>query len=555
MTLFKKTGLLWKTVFVFTLLVYFAGLFVTLINPDAAVYAITSMEMYISGNYLEIFLKGTDWLDKPHFQFWVTALSYSAFGISTIAYKLAALFFSLLAILYTYLFGCRFYSKKHGFLAALFLMTAQHIITSNMDVRAEPYLTGLTIMALFHFAVYFENKKFIHFIIGCAGLGCLIMTKGLFTIIPVAAGIGGAFLYKLKWKEIFHWQWLVAIVLILLFISPALYGYYMQFDQHPEKEIFGRHAVSGVEFFLWTSQWGRFMNTGPIKGTGDPFFFVHTLLWAFAPWAILSFFALFQKAKQLFRKIQSTEHYTFFGFIVMFLLFSASRFQLAHYLNPVFPMLSIITASFFLSILKKKKMLKFFTAVQVFFCALLILIIVLLQYYFSGESLHTDTLVLLSLALIWAGYLFFQKGNWAKKIIFGSALILLASDYYLNREFYPKLLSYQAESAMANYYKENNLPTDQLVSVDERFLNTDLVLQKTSVDYRTEDVSQHLLSGKYVFTSEKGLHVLDSLGIKNQLIRTFDNYSIANLKMKFINRYTRQEVLTKRYLIKIDGKE
>src|ERR1043166_5919673 len=170
MSLLKKTGFLWNTIFAFTLLVYAVGLFVTIMEPDAAVYALTSMEMHQSANYLEIFLKGQDWLDKPHFQFWATALSYAVFGVNMIAYKLPAVLFSLIAILYTYLFGCRFYSRRHGFLAALILMTAQHIITSNMDVRAEPYMTGLTIMALFHFAVYLDNKKIHHFIIGCVSL-------------------------------------------------------------------------------------------------------------------------------------------------------------------------------------------------------------------------------------------------------------------------------------------------------------------------------------------------------------------------------------------------
>ena len=164
-----KTGFLWNTVFAFTLLVYAVGLFVTVMEPDAAVYALTSMEMHHSGNYLEIFLKGNDWLDKPHFQFWVTAFSYSIFGVNTIAYKLPAVLFSLIAVLYTYFFGSRYYSKRHGFLAALILMTAQHIITSNMDVRAEPYMTGLTIMALFHFAVYLDGKKFLHLLAGCVG--------------------------------------------------------------------------------------------------------------------------------------------------------------------------------------------------------------------------------------------------------------------------------------------------------------------------------------------------------------------------------------------------
>jgi hypothetical protein len=87
------------------------------------------------------------------------------------------------------------------------------------------------------------------------------------------------------------------VVLILLFITPELYSLYTQFDIHPEKVVFGRTNVSGLKFFFWDSQFGRFFNTGPIKGNGEPTFFLHTTLWPFYPgllffmWQYLIYFA------------------------------------------------------------------------------------------------------------------------------------------------------------------------------------------------------------------------------------------------------------------------
>ena len=131
--------------FILTLLVYCAGIFVTLMEPDAVVYADIPMEMVQNNNYFEIHLKGKDWLDKPHFQFWITAVSYKIFGINNFGFKFPAILFSIIAIFYVYLFGKRFYSTRLGYIAALILMTAEHYIISNNDVRAEPYLAAMTI--------------------------------------------------------------------------------------------------------------------------------------------------------------------------------------------------------------------------------------------------------------------------------------------------------------------------------------------------------------------------------------------------------------------------
>src|SRR5687767_13622717 len=96
---------LWNLVFGLTMLVYAAGLFIPIMEPDAAVYAQVSMEMHDRGDYISIYHKGIDWLDKPHFPFWATALSFQIFGVNTLAYKLPAVIFVLLAAFYTYLFA------------------------------------------------------------------------------------------------------------------------------------------------------------------------------------------------------------------------------------------------------------------------------------------------------------------------------------------------------------------------------------------------------------------------------------------------------------------
>jgi 4-amino-4-deoxy-L-arabinose transferase-like glycosyltransferase len=570
-----RSSSLWNIVFVLTMVVYAVGLFIDIMEPDAAVYAQVSMEMHDRGDLLSIYHKGNDWLDKPHFPFWMSAISYEIFGVSTFAYKLPAVLFILLGSLYTFLFARRFYSSLQGWLAVLILITAQHIIISNHDVRAEPFLTGLVIMALYHFATIAAilpipssggvappagplSRKFsgggagvgLHLILGSLALSCLIMTKGLFTIIPVVAGIGLSLLYSNNFRTIFNWRWLVALILVGVFLFPSLYGYYLQFDRHPEKTIFGKNNVSGVEFFLWTSQWGRFTNTGPITGKGDISYFVHTMLWAFLPWAFMGFFALFQKTKQLIRRKTTGENFTYFGFITLFLIFSFSKFQLSFYLNPLFPLLAILTTAVILN--QRLRTLRTFSIIHLVLSCLLVVALFLLHYFFLNNIPHIDTIIIVLIGLAAGFHLFFRSNIYLKKIFFATALICLSINYYLNREFYPALLTYQAESQVAHYMKARNIPADQIVFVGDVQSVADIILHYSTPIVAIDSVAIKDISNKYVFTSPEGKEKIDSLGLKYSVVETFPDFHVTRITGKFINKKTRSAELQQKFLLKID---
>lgn len=559
-TEFLNAAYLWNLVFGMTLLVYAVGLFITIMEPDAAIYAQVSMEMHDRGDYLSIYHKGVDWLDKPHFPFWMSALSFEVFGVNNFAYKLPAILFVLLGAYYTYLFAKRFYGPLHGWIAVIILLTAEHIIISNQDVRAEPFMTGLMIMGLYHFAVMVsgkdgreEKKLWLHMTLGSLAVACLIMTKGLFTIIPIASGIGLSLLYQKNWRQIFSWHWLVVAVMVVIFLSPALYGYYRQFDLHPEKTVFGQKGVSGVEFFLWTSQWGRFTNTGPITGKGDITFFVHTLLWAFLPWAFAAFFALYHKTRDLIKGITVGENFSYFGFITLFLIFSASKFQLSFYLNPLFPLLAVVTTHALLSM--SKKALKVFTVIHIVLCSMLVVGLVLLHYFFSGGIPNLDSLVVVLLGVLIAFYLFRREGMYLKKVVFATAIVVLSVNYYVNRDFYPALLEYQAESEIAYHMRDNGISAERVVFVGEMQSIADVIMHAPTQVVREDSVRMEIIADKYVFTTIRGREKIDSLGIRYMVIGEYADFPVTRLTGKFINRKTRHKEVQLRYFLKVGWPE
>ncbi|MFX9552103.1 hypothetical protein ABTO49_21190, partial [Acinetobacter baumannii] len=88
----------------------------------------------------------------------------------------------------------------------------------------------------------------------------------------------------------------------------------------------------------WDSQFGRFNNNSFIRNThGSVFFFLHTLLWAFAPWMLLFYYALFGRISNIVKGVKLPEYITISGSVVMLLIFSISKFQLPFYTNILFP--------------------------------------------------------------------------------------------------------------------------------------------------------------------------------------------------------------------------
>ena len=533
----------------FAVLVYLLGAFVPIMEIDAATYAEVAMEMHDHGDYLSIHSRGHDWLDKPHFQFWVTAISYDIFGVNDFAYQFPALIFSLICVFFTYRFARHFYSKTHGWIAALMLFTSWHFIISNSDVRAEPYLAALTIFSMYVFARYLEDKRVVHFVLGCLGLACLMMTKGLFTIIPVAAGIGMSLIIKKQWREIFHWQWLACIGLTLLFLAPTLYGYYQQFDLHPEKVVFGRHGISGIRFFFWDSQWGRFTNEGPIKGAGDPFFFFHTMLWAFAPWGFLVYYALVTKIRRIIKRTDNREQYTFWGFIVLFIIFSMSKFQLPYYLVPLFPFLSIFTAESVLQIARRAKTLKIFSVVQAVQVVALMMAIALVQWLFSRALPQLDMIIVYLIVIVVSILIYRHPQQHLKKLLIPPALTLLLVGYFLNRTFYPELLKYQSESEMAYDIKQNKVPMDRVATLEKTQWITSFYLHRVVPDL-SNDAPKNDLTGKYLICPRYELDSLAQKGINYAIIKKYKDFRITTLSLEFVDKNTREKTLSYFYLIK-----
>jgi 4-amino-4-deoxy-L-arabinose transferase-like glycosyltransferase len=520
------------------IVVNFSGISLTIIGIDGTLYASIAKTMALQGNFVDLFANGTDWLDKPHFPFWITALSFRAFGFSDWSYKLPAILFLMGGAGYTYLLALRLYqSVGIARWSVLILLTALHVILSNTDVRAEPYLTALVIGAIYHFQRAWTENRFVQLLLGSLLAGCAVMTKGLFALVPIVAAIGGHLLLTRNWKELLHVRWLVAAFLTFLFFTPELVALYVQFDLHPEKVVFGRTGVSGLRFFFWDSQFGRFFNTGPIKGKGDPTFFFHTVIWSFLPWSLLLYAAMYRRIRPAPGGEGSREWYTVAGSLVTFLMFSFSGFQLPHYLNIVFPLFAIVTASF----IHDLRGVKGLRNTQYTVIALMFIAIGLLHGFFRPDvrNLPVSALMVLVLVLfVLLPRLFRASG---KEIVVGrSVLAAVLVNLYFNGFFYPKLHTYQGGTTAAIFANASykGVPVVQLASRYSHALALYLDTPPRSIP-----------SLSHLSTMERPFLLVlheDDGRLPFEPVGTFEDFRITMLTGRFIDPATRASQI-KRY--------
>jgi 4-amino-4-deoxy-L-arabinose transferase-like glycosyltransferase len=272
-----------------------------------------------------------------------------------------------------------------------------------------------------------------HLVAGSLLAAAAVMTKGPFVLIPIAAAIAGGLLLSRQWTQAFHVRWIVATLLIFLFITPELFCLWQQFDTHPEKTVFGTTGVSGLRFFFWDNQFGRFFNTGPRRhGSGDRFRYLYIVLWVFLPWSVPLYAATYYAIrKRISRQPQTADYFNLSGGLVTFLLFSLSQFQYDHYLTIAFPFFAIITSAHILS-LKTPMEVRWAMVWQWLFVGIALAVCVALQLLVRPEYWAGPAALLVIAAVL---LLYVHKKPWERwhaRLIATVATTSILANLYLN---------------------------------------------------------------------------------------------------------------------------
>jgi len=539
-------------IFLFLLLglVYIAGLFVPLMDNDAAHHANIALHMYLNRDYVNLVDAGKDYLDKPHLLFWLCAFSYKTFGITTFAYKFPSFCFTILGTYSTYRLGKALYDNEIGKLAALIGASAFAYMLANNDVRMDAILTACVAFATWQGVEFILNKKIINAIGLGFGLALGFSTKGHIAVVTPLAGLFFYLLYRKDWKLFLNWKCFIVLVCFAAFIFPVVYCYYAQFNLHPEKIVRGKDHINGVNFILFGQTVERFQGEsfgGDAKH--DYLFFFHSFLWAFASWSVIAYIALFSRLKYFLKR--GDEWLTPSTFIIIALILTISGFKLPHYLNIVFPATAVMTASWLQNSRIQPKLI---SGIQLTICLLLLILAATINVWaFPVKSFWVIIGVVLLLSVVFYFLKTEQLNLWQKSLGVSVASMTLFF-FLLNTNFYPQLLKYQGGNELAKKIKGNVDPANIYFWKD----NYSSSFNFYTATERKQFIDSIFIKGKkpiWLLFDKNDLGDIKQAGYNIGLSYTHPDFEITKLDLKFVNPTTRKNELKEMVIGEIIGKE
>jgi len=529
-------------VFISILIVYIIGLPIDVMDVDAAQYAGISSDMFNSGEYLKLYCKGNDYLDKPPFLFWINQPFFFIFGVHDWSFKIGSLLFICLGIYSTYRLGKLLYNSETGLFAATILGTTQAWFLITQDVKTDGILASSIIFSIWQWKCFVETRKWKNLIGFSIGIGISMLTKGpIGFIVPTMVMVSDVLINQ-KIKSVFSWKYMIALLIIVILLAPMLYGLYIQFDLHPGKVVSGGQVVnSGIRYFFWTQSFGRITGESVWKGNSSPFYFLPELMWSFLPWTIFIIQATFKN----FRRNLKKNVIPLAGFILPFLALSLSRYKLSHYIFICYPFLAILVANYLVT-------LKWNIPSKIL--GYLFQLAAIVGIFFLGYCFAIPWWIMLVITTGILSLIIFIHLKKNQTQFFSIVTAAIGLNLFLTGFAYPALMEFQGSSKAAQEYvsqqPDKKIP---LMEVATWSFSMEFYAKSKVKNYAGfSDLMNVEPPGEYwLYMEDKTYQELLSLNIDVRFEKEFKKYSVTRLQPRFIWPETRDALVSKTHLVKV----
>ncbi|MCM1339815.1 MAG: glycosyltransferase family 39 protein [Muribaculaceae bacterium] len=326
----------------------------SLMDVDETRYVAMSRDMFLSKDFLTLYLNGEYFFEKPPLYFWQECLSFFIFGgkINEFTARFPVALLGFMFSFIVYFTSRKRINRRFGVFSSLILATSLEFIMLSKYAILDIVLTFYIGLALVcYFQVYFcreQSKKFYWWAFYIFS-GLAVMAKGIpGFIIPFGTVFFTSIMAK-RFKEIFKPIFIIpGVILFSLIVLP---WHILMLKLHNPlffNEYIMKHHIH------------RFFNVSNDDiGRKQPFYYYFlVVLWGLIPW-VFSMIAVFvEKLKNLekqhyFEKIRNFDFYSLDNVhkqlalcwvcvIFIMLFFSASSTKLVTYILPIYYPLSLI---------------------------------------------------------------------------------------------------------------------------------------------------------------------------------------------------------------------
>jgi len=322
--------------FIAAALLLFCRIDFSLFEPDETRYAEIPREMLAREEWLIPILGGEPYLDKPPLLYWLTILSYKAFGVGVWQARLIPILALFIGIVLAYELGRKIVGSREAFVGTLFLLLCPGFIIMGKLLVLDGLLASTVLGSLFCGVLAIRNAKFeFKWWIASgifASLG--VITKGPIAIVLTAPCFFLIGLIDLRFLRPSLKAWCVWLCLSVSIFLPWFILIAIRRPEFLSHFVWEHHVMRFLEPF--DHQRGVFFYIPVLLGGMLPVMFV---LW---PW-IKSLQSMSPEKKST--RSKETGFLLFAGFWCLF-FFSLSGCKLPTYILPSFPPLALMFGAF-----------------------------------------------------------------------------------------------------------------------------------------------------------------------------------------------------------------
>jgi 4-amino-4-deoxy-L-arabinose transferase len=296
-----------------------------LVVPDEARYGVIPAEMIDTGEWVVPHLSGIRYFEKPVLGYWMTAVSFLAFGENAFALRLPAALMTGFAIAAIVLVVRRWTNRWDiAALAGVVLATClEPALLGTTAVLDAPFSALITLTVACFYLAWRASGPARYGLLVAAGVACgaAFLVKGFLAIALPGMILAPWLAWSGRWRDLLTLPWIpaAAAVLTVLPWSWAVHG----------------RAPEFWHYFFWVEHVHRFTGGDKAQHPESWWFFVPIMFIGLIPWVFAAPFAI---RGLLWRGFGSAESRLLLCWLIIPLLFfSVSSGKLPTYILPCFP--------------------------------------------------------------------------------------------------------------------------------------------------------------------------------------------------------------------------